>query len=229
MVAKNISGQRFGRLVALSAEGKTENNTTIWKCQCDCGNTKCVPISRLTSGKTRSCGCLAKEVSSQVHKGNTDRVTHAGSDERLYCIYRAMIRRCYNKNDKRFRNYGGRGIKVCDIWLNDYSEFRRFAVEQGYDEKAKYGETTIDRIDTNGDYSPGNCRFVNMKTQQNNRTNNHVLLFAGEEKTISEWAEELGISRKTIVSRLHYGWSVEKALSEPVRSNGNKKKTSTTI
>ena len=127
-----------------------------------------------------------------------------------------MIARCYNKNNSRYARYGGRGIAVCDEWLHDKETFFEWAMNNGYSDNL-----TIDRKDTNGDYSPDNCRWSTQKEQQNNRYNNIVVEHNGVSHTLGEWADITGIQRKTLWNRLRLlGWSVEKALTT-VATKGN--------
>lgn len=164
---KDLTGERFGRLVVLS---RSDDHIThggrkhvCWLCQCDCGNTTIVQAGMLLSGNTKSCGCLHIE----TVRANTK--THGGSKDRLYKVFHRMIARCYNINSQDYMYYGGRGITVADEWKNDYQAFKSWAYENGYDETAKYGECTIDRIDVNGNYEPANCRWVDMSVQCHNR------------------------------------------------------------
>ncbi len=209
----NCVGEKFGRLTALRpVEKKTSCVGMIWHCMCDCGKEIDVPISRLRNGRTQSCGCLAKEVSSALHKGKAFHVTHGGSSEHLYGVWAAMKRRCEYPKDKRYKDYGGRGIKVCERWRNDYAAFKEDAFKAGYVEGQEYGKCTIDRIDVNGDYCPENCRWVSMKVQNNNRRNNHFITYKGRTMTVAEWARETGINPGTLYDRLYNGWSTERAL-----------------
>lgn len=127
---------------------------------------------------------------------------HGYSKTRLYGVWIAMKRRCYNPNVEQYKNYGARGIKMCDAWKHDFIAFRKWAIQNGYDEAAKFGECTIDRIDTNGDYKPENCRWVNLKTQENNRLNNRKIKIGTETKTLSEWEDYSGIKQATIRYRV---------------------------
>ena len=129
------------------------------------------------------------------------------SKTKLYSVWKTMKYRCSNKNNHKYKNYGGRGIKVCDEW-KDYSLFRTWALSNGYQD-----DLTIDRVDVDGNYEPNNCRWVDMKTQQRNRSNNKLIEYKGETKCLSEWVEITGIGHKTILYRLNSGWSVEKALT----------------
>lgn len=210
----NLEGKKFGRLTVISlSDRRTSGGNAIWLCKCDCGSETFVSSSRLKNGSTRSCGCLAKEVTSERMKVNSYRATHHGSTERLYRIWRAIINRCYNKNDTRYKDYGGRGIAVCDEWKKDYSSFREFALNNGYDPKCKYGDCTIDRINVDGNYCPENCRFVSFLVQENNKRNNRTLTYKGKTQTVAQWAKETGIKPGTLYSRVERGWSADRALN----------------
>ena len=174
----NLTGQKFGRLTAIAPCGHTNQGQLIWYCKCDCGGFKVVPGYVLTRGDTRSCGCLkheaavkrGKELGSAPHIQN---IRHGafinGRHERLYHVWKSMKERCYKPYNNSYKYYGARGIKVCDEWLSDYGAFRKWAIENGYDETAEFMKCTIDRIDANGDYTPKNCRWVDMKIQNQNK------------------------------------------------------------
>ena len=134
------------------------------------------------------------------------------SKEALYKVWWAMKGRCNNSNVECYPNYGGRGIKVCEEWEKDYSAFKAWALENGY-----VVGLSIDRIDSNGNYEPQNCRWISIKAQQNNKRNNRRVPYNDEILTIAKWAERTGISKTTIRRRLDAGWSVERALTEPVK------------
>lgn len=208
---KDYSGQRFGMLVAIepTQERKPHGNNVIWLCRCDCGNYVKVSTSEFRNGAhTVSCGCYRNALLSEKSK------THGHSKERLYTIWINMRRRCYDPNAKGYKNYGGRGIQVCERF-NDYEYFREWAIGSGYDEFAKTGACTIDRIDGNGDYSPENCRWVSMKFQQNNKRNNVRLTHNGETKTASQWEDIMGYRRGLILDRIRRGWDVCRAIDTP--------------
>ncbi len=161
----DLTGQRFGRLTVIKRIG-TKNSSPLWECVCDCGRTTQVTTSRLRSENTRSCGCIHHEQLSARNKANAK---HGHEGERLYGVWRAMKQRCLDPNRKDFCNYGERGITVCHEWLKDYAAFRAWALSSGYDPNAPYMACTLDRINVNKGYSPDNCRWVDMKTQANNR------------------------------------------------------------
>ena len=134
-----------------------------------------------------------------------------GTRSRLYVIWCHMKERCENPNSKRYSLYGGRGIKVCDSWKGDYRSFRDWSLSNGYTTSL-----TIERIDTNGNYSPENCRWATQKEQCNNRRTNHLLTYEGRTQTLTQWAEEKGFRADTIKHRLKRGWSIKDALELPL-------------
>lgn len=134
------------------------------------------------------------------------------SKTKLYAVWKTMKYRCSNKNNHKYKNYGAKGITVCDEWF-DYENFKLWAYSNGYKEGL-----SIDRINVNGNYEPNNCRWVDMKTQQRNRTNNKMIEFEGIKRCLSEWCEITGLNHKTITYRLNNGWSTRKALTTPTRN-----------
>ena len=200
----DITGQRFGRLVVIREDGKDKRGEYYWICRCDCGNEKRVSSYKLRSGNTQSCGCLQNEmIKNGLHK------THGMSNDKLYIIWLNMKHRCNDPNNDMYANYGGRGIKVCDKWLQGFESFMQWAFDAGY----KNG-LSIERIDVNGNYEPANCKWVTKKQQYLNRTDTHRLTAFGKTQTIKEWAEETGLKYDTIERRINqYGWSAEDAVT----------------
>lgn len=178
---KDLRGKKFGRLTVLNEKPIRKNNQTLWKCKCECGKEKYVFMGNLTKGKVNSCGCLLQEARKNRKKQN----------KRLIHIFSHMKQRCYNKKSNVFKHYGGRGIKICDEWLNNSKKFYDWALSNGYKDNL-----TIDRINVNGNYEPSNCRWVTMKVQQNNRTNNRKITINGKTKTASQWAEKYGLTHE---------------------------------
>jgi len=157
----DLTGQRFGRLTVIKRY-TPKGQKVRWLCKCDCGNEKDIAAYELTSGNTKSCGCLQAEA--RHRRRNPE-----GRGTRLYGVWKAMKQRCRDKNHKGYRLYGARGINVCDEWANDYMAFHDWAFANGYDPDAPKGKCTLDRINPNGNYEPSNCRWVDMKTQNANR------------------------------------------------------------
>lgn len=201
----DLTGQIFGRLTVLSP-APSKNGRARWNCICSCGNERIATTKGLRKGTIKSCGCLISDV---LKERNT---THGLSKTRLYFVWHHMKNRCYRPETKQFKDYGGRGIKVCEEW-HRFEPFRNWALSHGYRD-----DLTIDRIDVNGNYCPENCRFVDRKNQNRNRRNNHLLTYNGITLCMAEWAERVGLKRDTLKDRIYSGWPVEKALFTPVRS-----------
>lgn len=205
-MAGDLTGLKFGRwlTVKLSPE-KKYGRQIAYDCVCDCGTKRLLAGYRLTSKQTESCGCAALEASTIKN------TKHGLWKHRLHGTWRSMKERCYNPNHDAYHRYGGRGITVCERW----HKVEYFISDN--DQLALPG-TTIDRKDNDLPYSPGNCRWVTRRAQANNRDNNIVLEFRGKTKTVAEWAKELQMFEPTLRKRiLQCGWSVEKALTTPVR------------
>lgn len=208
---KDRTGQKIGRLTVIELVDRKPNEDVKWLCKCDCGKYVTVSGGNLGRGIV-SCGCRKKEVLNK----NKFRPTHGKSRTRLYGVWGSMVDRCTNPNANEYERYGGRGIKVCDEWRNDYETFEAWALENGYDEKSDRAHSTLDRIDVNGNYEPGNCRFTSMKMQNRNRSSNVMITYRGETHCISEWAEIAGLQYGTFLKRLKAGWSMEQAMNRPL-------------
>ena len=187
-------GKRSGKLTVVEKIGGSD-----WKCQCDCGNYKIVKTSDIKRQHVKSWGCS--------FNGNTKKNTHGS---RLYSIWYNMKRRCNNINDKDYKNYGGRNIKICNEWLIDYSNFYNWAMQNGYQ-----GDLTIDRINNDGNYEPSNCRWVTMKKQLNNQRRNKKYTYKNKTQTLSQWCEEYGFKYTTLRERLK-NMPFEKAIIKPI-------------
>lgn len=202
MKKTDLTGKRFGRLIALcnDAENKTKNSK--WVCQCDCGGVKSVSIPNLKSGHVSSCGCLNRELLSERRK------THGMSNSREYAAWSSMKKRCYNEKLHNYMAYGGRGITVCERWINS---FENFFSDMGARPSAEH---SIDRIDCDGNYCPDNCRWATLEEQANNMTTNRIISYNGMSKTMSEWAKEIGVSCNCLYLRLDKcGMTIERALT----------------
>src|SRR3990167_7398333 len=209
---KDITGHKFGRLAAIKFEyrkGKREADY-YWSFLCDCGKKKIIRRTNVMSGGTQSCGCLAME----RNKAGLPRRTHGMKHTRFYRIWEGILRRCNNPNQKNYPIYGGRGIKV--IW-ESFEEFRD-SMLNSYERHIKsFGEkqTTIDRIDNNGNYSKENCRWASHKEQGQNTRSNRIIEFNGESKCLGEWSDSMGIKYETLFARItRYNWPIEMALTK---------------
>lgn len=210
---KDLAGKKYGRLFVVKHLGSDDQNQALWLCKCDCGNEHIVTGHNLIRGRTKSCGCLKNELSSKRLK------THGKSKTRLYDIWIAMKQRCYNTNHSHYKNYGERGILICDEWKNSFEVFAKWAFENGYN-----NNLTIDRININGNYEPSNCRWISNFEQQQNRTNSHIIEYQGRKYTLSQLAKKYNIKANVFERRLKSGWEIETALNKPVRNLQRKAK-----
>ena len=207
---KNLIGQKFGKLYVKEFVG-TENSHALWRCVCKCGNEKVMSSKNLLTNNVKSCGCLK-------NKGyeHGDSVKN-GHKERLYKVYKSMIGRCYYPNSPNYKNYGARGITVCDEWLHSYDSFKKWAMENGYDPNSKKYQCTLDRIDSDKNYCPENCRWASMKEQLNNTSQNVWITANGFTLNIQQWADRLGVLHSTLQTRKRMGWSDERIINTPIR------------
>lgn len=206
---KDITGQKFGRLTVIKRV-ENRNSKVYYLCRCDCGNEKVVNGANIKNGTVRSCGCLHdEEATKRILSYNT---THSGSKTRLYRIWRGMKQRCYYPQALNYKNYGGRGISVCDEWRDNFSTFYDWAIANGYNDTL-----TIDRIDVNGNYEPRNCRWATRTEQSHNKTNTKLYTYNGEVATLDIFALKYNIHKDTIKQRIErFGWSINKAIETPL-------------
>lgn len=196
---KDLTGKKFGNLLVIEYK-----NNGKWLCKCDCGNEKIIRGNNLKRGLTKSCGCYNKETTSNRFK------THGLTKTRLYRIWHHIKERCYNSNNNAYKNYGGRGIKMCNEWLSNFVNFYNWAISNGYND-----DLTIDRINNNSNYEPKNCHWVNRTYQTRNRRNTIKFTFENESKTLQEWAGIKNIKYHTLYQRVYkLNWSIEKAITE---------------
>ena len=199
----DLTGKHFGRLTVIE-RADDRNGVTAWLCKCDCGNETVAYAHHLKCGDTKSCGCLFEELN---HK---TAVKHGMSEDPLYNRFTKIVSRCESPTNPEYKNYGGRGISVCEEWRRNFKAFYEWSMQNGYRE-----DLTIDRIDVNGNYEPNNCRWVDRVAQANNTRSNHFIEYNGERKTIAEWGRKLGISYSTLWGRLKkHKWSMDGAIKD---------------
>ena len=191
-LANDLTGKKFGKLEVIGVHD-TGSRKTYYVCQCDCGNVKVVRADSLISGATKSCGCIKKE---QEKTNLTANHRHKMSGTRIYETWQDMKRRCYNKQNVRYNRYGGRGIKVCEEWLNNFQSFYDWAIRNGYSD-----DLTIDRIDNDGNYEPSNCRWSTVKEQCNNRSSNINITIGNATKSLMCWCEIFNVDYKKVYAR----------------------------
>lgn len=201
---EDLTGKIFD-LLTVEGYAYSQNGRRIWKCKCDCGNITYVKTSNLKNRNTKSCGCLKDKT-----KPNKK---HNKSNLRLYKIWSMMKQRCKNPNAAKYKNYGGRGIKICKEWEKDFMNFYNWAINNGFDENKNRKEQSLDRINVNGNYEPSNCRWITQSENCRNRTNNKIITQNGVSKTIAEWSEELGIDQRTISYRAKKYTNIDDILS----------------
>ena len=188
--AIDLTGQRFGRLLVVDRD--LSKPGVWWNCRCDCGNLKSIRSGQLRYGHTHSCGCLRDEMLKEHNKP-----THGETNTRLYSIWRGMKKRCYQPTSAGYKNYGGRGIKVCDGWISSYESFRDWSLANGY-----VDGLTLDRIDSDGNYEPSNCRYASYIEQENNKRNSHFIEVNGVKLTIAQWARITNTPPSTLKNRI---------------------------
>lgn len=196
----DLLGQRFDRWLVIAPAPSNSAGQTRWMCRCDCGTERAVYTLNLRRNLSPSCGCKRKD-------NNRARLTtHGQRHSRAYGIWSGMIQRCHTPTNSSFDRYGGRGIKVCDRWR--YS-FAAFLEDMGQPAEG----TSLDRVDNDGDYEPGNCRWATIAEQSSNRRDTRKIGYNGESLTLSEWSRRLGLHHMTISDRLKRGWPLDRALA----------------
>jgi len=214
MRGDDLAGRVYGRLTVLPFTKKDQRYSAYWLCQCSCGKKKFIRVDHLNSGRVKSCGCLNRE---ETVRRNKENIIHGMSGTPTYKTWDSMKRRCLNPKDKDFANYGGRGIMVCQRWITSFACFFE-------DMGVKPKNMTLDRIDNSRGYSKDNCRWADCKTQGRNKRTNNLQTYNGETLPIIEWAERFNMSDELLRDRLRNGWTMERALFEPLReravSNG---------
>jgi hypothetical protein len=201
----DMMGWRFGRLV-VTGRAEARNGRTQWRCSCDCGSECVVRAECLRAEVTKSCGCLSRE---RAAEGNsTHGHSRVGKRTKAYHAWASMIKRCTNPHICNWSDYGGRGIVVCDRWR----DFVAFHADMGEPPSPQH---SLDRIEVDGNYEPGNCRWATPEDQASNRRTSVLLTMDGQTMTLEQWGRATGIKSKTISSRIKQGWTVEDALCTP--------------
>lgn len=202
---ENLAGRRFARLTVVQL-AERQRSGTYWLCRCDCGNEKPVKASHLKAARIVSCGCLRSETLS------ARRLKHGRSETSEYATWLQMRARCHRPTADVYKYYGGRGIRVCDRWRRS---FEAFLADMGPRPTTRH---RIERLDNDGHYEPGNCKWATQTEQGRNKRNNHKLTYQGLTLTVSQWSERTGLSRNAIESRVdRFGWTAERALTTPSR------------
>lgn len=202
---KDLSGKRFERWRVIKFHSQNKNGAAIWECKCECGNTANVRGGQLTGGKSRSCGCITKEVNSARMR------THGRTKTPEFKAWQAMMQRCYNPKSRGFENYGGRGIAVCEEWISDPE---RFLSDMGIRPSPKH---SLHRIDNDGNYDPSNCKWATKTEQANGRRCNVFLTLDGKTLSLEIWALKMGVKKSMLCKRKRMGWSDEEILTRPIR------------
>lgn len=196
---KNLVGMRFGKLTVIEKVGRV-NHANLWHCKCDCGNEVDCYQQNLERGSSTSCGCL------RSYYAKKSRNCHGESTSILYKKWTSIKTRCYNPKSHNYKDYGGRGITMCDEWL-DFWSFREWSYTNGYKDGL-----SIERKDVNGNYCPENCEWITLDEQQSNKRTNTFIEYGGKKQTAAQWARELGIGKDTITYRVRAGWTPEECL-----------------
>ena len=202
----DLTGQTFDRLTVVKRVENDKFGHAQWLCDCICGKTVITRTDSLKRGIARSCGCFRSELMSEKQS------KHRMKNTRIYNIWQLIKRRTTNKNAHAYERYGGKGIKMCSEWLNDFEIFYKWSIENGYRD-----DLTIDRIDNAKGYCPSNCRWATYEVQNNNTSRNHLITYKGETHTMAEWAKIKNVSYKSLRNRIYKGWDEVEALERPYK------------
>lgn len=221
----DLTGKKFGRLTVIKRVENSKNGSARWECKCECGKKTITLANHLKDGHTKSCGCYSKEVAKNKALNNKYFYKHGLFSDKKYVrlshILNSMKKRCYNINNQNYKYYGGRGIKICNEWLDEENgllNFYNWAINNGYKENL-----SIDRINVNGNYEPDNCRWATPKVQANNRTSNRMITYNEKTYNVTQWAEKLNMKPRVLADRIRRQWSIERAFLQPVRKKSKNK------
>jgi hypothetical protein len=202
---KDLAGQRFGRLLVLGFIGRNKHGQAMWLCKCDCGEHFATLGASLLRGRTQSCSCLSRDIIIQRN------FRHGLSHTPEHIAWTHIIARCENPNEIGYKDYGGRGIAMCERWRQS---FKNFLEDMGPKPGPEY---SVERIDNEKGYSPKNCKWATPTEQSNNKRNNNFLEYNGERLTMAEWARKIGMAYGTFQMRVKLGWPMEKILTVPIK------------
>lgn len=217
MPRPDLTGRKFGRWVVLYRDGSDRKGQRLWMCRCDCGTERRVRGIKLLTGEAFACGCYGAEQTSKRSTIHGERNLRNTTAE--YKSWKSAKARVSNPKIDGYEHYGGRGIKMCDRWLESYPNFVN---DMGRKPTLKH---TLERKDVNGDYEPSNCIWATMVEQNNNRRDTKRITRDGRSMTVTQWCRELGMNPKTVLLRLFYGWNVERALTVPIQIKERKNAT----
>lgn len=208
MKPNNLLGQRFCRLIVVADGGRCNKRNILWLCRCDCGGETTAYAYDLRSGRVKSCGCYNREGSKRVTHGQAGRLNGRSP---TYNIWAEMVQRCTNPKSRSWPHYGGRGVTLCDRWR----KFENFWEDMGDRPQGK----SLDRIDNNGGYSPGNCRWADTHTQTRNKRNNVFVTVRGVTHCLADWCRHLGVSKQAIYYWVKKGLTYEAAIERVISKN----------
>lgn len=206
---RDLSGLTFGRLYVSSRH--IENNKhgkAMFNCVCSCGSAVTASGTDISTGNTRSCGCLKDE------KAKARMTRHGNRYHPMWMRYKAMLDRCYKESNDQYRNYGARGITVCERWVNSFDDYVN---DLGFPPSENH---TIDRVDNNLGYSPENCRWATKKDQSVNRRVTKIVTVGGVSMSLADWSKSLGLKKSAVYGRIRNGWDVVRAVTHPPIARG---------